>query len=161
MNIIDAARKTVKDYPGGSEALATRMVVVTQDGKEKPMSAAVLRSKVNPEVRTHHLYLTEASEIMDLTGDHRILHALAAEHGYVLQKTEDVAVGSSLLQVLLSANAAEGDFDRVLQEALADNLITPNEMRLIAEAGLKQSTTHMALLRLCQTICSQVQEGRG
>lgn len=149
MNIIDAARKTVKDYPGGSEALATRMVVITHEGKEKPMSAAVLRSKVNPEVRTHHLYLTEASEIMDLTGDHRILHALAAEHGYVLQKADDAPATGSVLQLLLSANAAEGEFDRVLQEAMADNVITPNEFKLISEAGMKQTTTLMALVKFC------------
>lgn len=146
MNIIDAARKTVKDYPGGSEALATRMVVITQEGREKPMSAAVLRSKVNPDVRTHHLYLTEASEIMDLTGDHRILHALAAEHGYVLQKADPVDDDGNVLQTLLRTNAAEGEFDRVLQEALADNLITPNELKQINDAAVKQQAATLMLL---------------
>jgi hypothetical protein len=53
MNITDAAHKTVKDYPGGSEALAVRI----------GMSAAVLRNKVNPNNTTHHLTLAEASEI--------------------------------------------------------------------------------------------------
>lgn len=146
MNVLDAAHKTVQSYPGGSEALATRMVVITQEGKEKPMSAAVLRSKVNPNVRTHHLGLAEASEIMALTNDHRILHALAAEHGYVLQRSEAVIEDGNVLQTLLSANAAEGDFDRLLQEAMADNIITPNEMSMLADAGTKQNAAMVFLL---------------
>lgn len=146
MNVLDAAHKTVQSYPGGSEALATRMVVITQEGKEKPMSGAVLRSKVNTNVRTHHLYLSEASEIMSLTGDHRILHALAAEHGYVLQQADEATDTGNMLQTLLSANAAEGDFDRLLQEALSDNVITPNEMSLLAEAGTKQNAAMVLLL---------------
>lgn len=68
MNIIDAAHKTVHAYPGGSESLAPRIA----------MSAAVLRNKVNPNNSTHHLTLVEASEVMGVTGDYRILHALAA-----------------------------------------------------------------------------------
>ena len=160
MHVLDAAHKTVQSYPGGAEALATRMVVITQEGNERQMSASVLRSKVNANVRTHHLYLTEASEIMSLTADHRILHALAAEHGYVLQKADEVTAGASLLQVLLSANAAEGNFDSVLQEALSDGKITQNEMKAITEAGMRQTSTHMALLRLCQAI-SQHATGEG
>lgn len=148
MNLIDAAHKTVHDYPGGSQSLGPRI----------DMSPAILRNKVNPNNTTHHLTLAEADEIMSVTGDHRILHALAAQHGYVLQKADEAAnVGSSILQVLLAANAAEGEFDRVLQEALADNVISPNEMKLINEAGMKQTSTLMALLKLC----TAVQEGRG
>lgn len=151
MNVIDAAHKTVHDYPGGSPSLAPRI----------GMSAAVLRNKVNPHNEVNHLTLAEADELMAVTGDHRILHALAAQHGYVLQKADDVTAGASLLQVLLSANAAEGNFDSVLQEALSDGKITPNEMKAITEAGMRQTTTHMALLKLCQTISAQALGGEG
>jgi hypothetical protein len=151
VNLIDAAHKTVHDYPGGSQSLGPRI----------DMSPAILRNKVNPNNETHHLTLAEADEIMSVTGDHRILHALAAQHGYVLQKADEVTAGASLLQVLLSANAAEGNFDSVLQEALADGKITPNEMKAITEAGMRQTSTHMALLRLCQTISQQAIGGEG
>ncbi len=123
MNITDAAHKTVKDYPGGSEALAPRI----------DMSAAVLRNKVNPNNTTHHLTLAEASEIMGVTGDHRMLHALAAEHGYTLQQMGEPASGS-MLGCLLAASAAKGDLAEILTEALADNRITPNEAADIARA---------------------------
>jgi len=121
MNIIDAAHKTVHDYPGGSESLGPRI----------GMSPAVLRNKVNPNNTTHHLTLAEASEVMGLTGDHRILHALAAEHGYTLQSVNAPSAGS-IMAAMLAAAAAKGDLAGVLAEALADNRITPNEASDIA-----------------------------
>lgn len=148
MNVVDAAHQTVKAYPGGAESLGPRVGI----------GPAVLRSKVNPNTDTHHLSLAEADRIMGATGDYRILQALAAEHGFVIQKADEAAsAGSSILQVLLAANAAEGEFDSVLNDALSDGKISPNEMKLITEAGMKQTSTLMALLKLCQA----VQEGRG
>lgn len=136
MNVIDAAHQTVKAYPGGADSLSPRVGI----------GPAVLRSKVNPNTSTHHLSLAEADRIMGVTGDHRILHALAAEHGYVLQRVDAPEDGAQLLQTLLSANAAEGAFDRELQEALADGVITPNELSVLEKAGTAQQAATMVLL---------------
>lgn len=138
MNITDAAHKTVHAYPGGSESLAPRI----------GMSAAVLRNKVNPNNTTHHLTLAEADEVMSVTGDHRILHALAAAHGYALQATaaEQGAGGASLLQAVLHANAAEGSFDRKLEEALADNRITPRELAELTDLAIAQQAAMTRLV---------------
>jgi hypothetical protein len=122
MNILDAAHKTVHAYPGGSESLAPRI----------GMSAAVLRNKVNPNNTTHHLSLAEASEIMGVTGDDRILHALAASHGYTLQQT-DAPVAGTLVGALLDAGCIKGKLCQIISEALADGRITPNEAKEIAE----------------------------
>lgn len=122
MNILDAAHKTVHAYPGGSEPLALRI----------GMSAAVLRNKVNTNNTTHHLTLAEASEIMGVTGDDRILHALAAEHGYTLQRIDTPEHGS-VLTALLAAASLKGKLAAIIAEALADERITPNEARQIAE----------------------------
>lgn len=116
MNITDAAYQTVHDYPGGSESLAPRI----------GMSAAVLRNKVNPNNTTHHLTLAEASAIMGVTGDHRILHALAGTHECVVQRT-DAPDSGSMIGALLAASAAKGDLAEILSTAMADNRITPNE----------------------------------
>ena len=145
MNISDAAHQTVKQYPGGSESLAPRI----------SMSAAVLRNKVNPNNTTHHLTLAEADEVMGVTGDHRILQALASAHGYTLQRLEEPASPTNLLQTLLTANAVEGEFDRVLQEALSDGLITENEMRDIAEAGARQQAMTVVLLSKLRAVTGQ------
>lgn len=136
MNTTDAAYGTVHDYPGGSESLAPRI----------GMSAAVLRGKVNPNNDRNVLSLDEASRIMGVTGDHRILQALAAEHGYTLERVDTEAAPGDVLRTLLRANAAEGEFDRVLGEALADGLITPNELKQINEAGAAQQGATMVLL---------------
>lgn len=136
MNILDAAHKTVHAYPGGSESLAPRI----------GMSPAVLRNKVNPNNSTHKLTLEEADELMGVTGDFRMLQALASRHGYALQRLETAEQGGNVLQTLLIAAAAEGEFDRVLQEALADNVITRNEMVAIEQAGLHQQKALISLL---------------
>lgn len=116
MNINDAAHKTVKDYPGGAEALGVRI----------GMSGAVLRNKVNPNNSTHHLSLAEASEIMGVTGDDRMLHALAAEHGYVLRRVEGVASGS-VIGAVLAVSKRQGDLAQAVATSLEDGRITPNE----------------------------------
>lgn len=126
MNIADAAHKTVKDYPGGAEALATRLITVNEKGEEKPMSGAVLRNKVNPHNRTHHLTLAEASEIMSLTDNHRMLHALAAEHGYVLRRVEGEGTGS-VIGAVLAVSKRQGDLAQAVAISLEDGKITPNE----------------------------------
>lgn len=145
MNIHDAAHKTVHDYPGGSESLAPRL----------GMSAAVLRNKVNPNNDTHKLTLAEADEIMGVTGDLRILHALAARHGCIVQKAEPDESQPDVLRALLRANATEGEFDRVLQEALDDGLITPNEMAAIEKAGTAQQSATMVLLARLRAVAGQ------
>lgn len=123
MNITDAAYHTVHDYPGGSEALEARM----------GMSAAVLRNKVNPNNTTHHLTLAEAFKLQDITGDHRIAHAMAGSLGYTLTPTEGPDAGS-LIAALLTAAAGQGDLAKVVADALADGRITPNEAASIARA---------------------------
>lgn len=125
MNIIDAAHKTVHAYPGGSESLGPRI----------GMSPAVLRNKVNPNNTTHHLTLVEADEIMSVTGDFRILHALASQHGYLLSRSGKEEQGGSVLGLILEANICEGTFAAQLQAALGDGHISANEMRAIADAG--------------------------
>jgi hypothetical protein len=123
VNVSDAAHKTVHDYPGGSESLGPRMSI----------SPAVLRSKVNPNTATHRLALDEADEMMGITGDHRILHALAANHGYTLQRIE--AAPTTMMGAHLAATVAKGTLAAVLVDALGDGLITPLEAKAIAGAG--------------------------
>lgn len=123
MNVQDAAYATVRAYRGGSESLAPRL----------GMSAAVLRGKVNPNNDRNILSLADADAIMGVTGDHRILHALAAEHGYTLQPmAEDSA--ECLMSAVLASSAAKGEMATVISAALEDGVITPNELADIKRA---------------------------
>lgn len=81
MNTIDAAYLTGHHYPGGVPALASRM----------GMDARVLSLRLNPNDAAHALSLDEAVVLMTLTGDHRILHAMANELGYVLTQQQGAA----------------------------------------------------------------------
>jgi len=149
MNINDAAHKTVKDYPGGAEALATRLMVTNDKGEQKPMSGAVLRNKVNPSNATHKLGWEEASNIMDLTGDHRMLVALAAEHGFGLHRLEIPEDAGCLTSSILAASASKGQFADLLHSALADKLITDNEFQQLQSAATGiQSALILLMARL-------------
>lgn len=116
MNVTDAAYDTVHQYPGGSEALAPRL----------GMSAAVLRGKVNPNTDRNLLSLQEADALMARTGDYRILHALAATHGFVLQAST-APKGGTIITAMLAAQAAKGDLAELVADAMADDRISSNE----------------------------------
>lgn len=122
MNIIDAAYNTVHDYPGGSSALATRMGI---------KSPAVLNSKVNPNTETHHLTLAEASKLMALTGDYRILQALAAEHDKVAIDLPDIPEcrDMALTDTILCIGTKGGDVMSKFREMMADGRITSGEAK--------------------------------
>jgi len=69
---------------------------------------------------------------MGVTGDDRILHALAAEHGYTLDRM-DAPLHGSVLTALLAAAAVKGKLCSIIAEALDDGRITPNEAHAIAD----------------------------
>jgi hypothetical protein len=78
MSLQDAFYRTVHDYPGAAASLAPRM----------NMSAQVLRNKANPNNLCNIPSLADADSVMALTGDHRILHALALNHGHVCYRVD-------------------------------------------------------------------------
>lgn len=131
MNVLDAAQATVKAYPGGAESLAPRL----------DMSGALLRGKVNPQYDRNHLTLAEADLLMTVTGDHRILHALAAQHGYVLQRHDDLEREREEAQhrvdeLVLDLMRATGSFAGTIADAREDGVITPREAKDTAQAGM-------------------------
>lgn len=137
MNALDAADATVHEYPGGSESLAPRL----------GMSAAVLRNKVNPNNPRNVLGLEEAQRLMRITGDHRVLMAQAGELGYALLKLDDEdAEEAPLLGCVLKAQTAAGELSRVVAEALADGVITQNEMLAIEKAGAADQSAMISLV---------------
>ena len=120
MNIIDAAYHTVHDYPGGATALAPRFGI---------KSPAVLNSKVNPNTDTHHLSLLEATKMMVITNDYRILQSMNAQLGKVaidlpqIPKCRDTA----LTDLVLSFGMQGGDVYTLFKTMMADGRITRGE----------------------------------
>lgn len=93
MSVDDAVHKTVH-AAGGSKVVADRL----------GMPAGVVRAKANPNDRSRGFYLPEAVELMSLTGDHRILSAMADEFGYQLRPLGDVdSAGRALVGLVTDA----------------------------------------------------------
>ena len=136
MNVVDAAHKTVKDYPGGAEALGPRVGI----------NPTVLRSKVNPTMTSHRLAIEEADLIIGATGNPLMLQALAETHGYGLVPLSDHAGNGSVLDLVLGHAESEGDFAAEVRAALADGLITQNEYTRIAAAAHVANETTLLLL---------------
>src|SRR5690606_28847711 len=119
MHVTDAAYATVHDYPGGAGSLAPRIGT----------SQAVLNSKVNPNTTTHHLTLAEAVKLMVLTGDKRILHAIALETGDVVIEGAAAAddCEMAILGSLTGLFARTGQVGTAVHGALEDGRITERE----------------------------------
>jgi len=120
MNILDAAYHTVHDYKGGANALAPRMGI---------KSPAVFNSKVNINTDTHHLTLIEASKLMTLTNDYRILQSLNALHGKVAIDLPDIPENrdTALTDLVLSFGMKGGNVYTLFKEMMADGRITRGE----------------------------------
>ena len=118
MDVIDAAHKTVHNPKhGGSTAIAARM----------GMSSTVLNNKVNPTTPTHHLRLDEALTIMEYTGDHSIIQAMAQRLGGEFTTSSSQTPQASLLMTALSASACQGELMVEMYRALEDGIIDCKE----------------------------------
>jgi len=141
MNILDAFHSTVHSAPGGCEALAVRL----------GMSPVILRNKANPNSTTNKPMLDDADRIMGLTGDYSVLHALAANHGFVLVSVEDSAKASDMavLEMMSKCWATNGEFGAEVNKALADGRIERREIPVIREALLRNiGAMHQLVARL-------------
>lgn len=130
MNVQDAAYHTVHDYPGGAPALALRL----------GMSGAVLQNKVNASQQHHKVTLDESVRMQEMTGDHRILHAMAQHLGYVCVRAGEFngVSDEALLETFTALVAELGDLSRAFNDAIADGAITRKE-----EARIKQEFYEM------------------
>ncbi len=142
MNIADAFYQTVHGTPGGCEALAVRL----------GMSSAILRNKANVNSVTNKPMLDDADRIMGITGDHRILHALAMNHGYVCVEVDPSTTASDMavLELITQVWSANGDVGAEVNRALADGRVDPREIALIraavyrAERALQEMLARLA-----------------
>jgi hypothetical protein len=118
LDVDDAAYHTAHAYPGGVPALALRM----------GMSANSLFHKVSVHDGTHHLGPAEMRDMMHVTQDARMLHALAWPLGYVCIATQAGTGATTLSQVMQMAKEF-GEVLAAVNDAVADGRVTPNEMQ--------------------------------
>lgn len=134
MSVMDAAYHTAQAYPGGVAALAIRMGV----------SPNTLQHKVNINNTTHHLTLAEAEAMQVLSGDSRITQALSAVMGGVYMD-QQVEYHASPMDQAMSMVKEFGDVLATVNAAMADGVVTPNELlaceREVAELMSALNTT--------------------
>lgn len=125
MDLKDAAYHTVHDCSGGAEVLALRL------GK----GYKTLLKEVSPTGGEAAKFgLLDASKIMALTKDFRILHAMCLVHGFLAVplphlENDDGPCAKSVAQLA-------GTFAELMSEVaedLADNAVSDNEVRDIEE----------------------------
>jgi hypothetical protein len=137
MNILDAFYRTVHDAVGGCEALAVRL----------GMSAQILRNKANPNNAANKPLLEDADQVMGLTGDMRILHALASKHGHICVRIDSDVPASDLavLEVVVQVMGSHGDVGREVYRSLEDSRIEPYEIAAV-EAKVYEANRAMQQL---------------
>lgn len=138
MNILDAFYSTVHDAPGGAEALASRM----------GMRYGVLLNKANPNNPANVPSLAETDRAMALTGDYRVLHALAENHGHVCVKVDSDAPASDLavLELVTQVWSANGNVGAAVEATLADGRVEAHEIKHVRAAIYRTQHALLAML---------------
>lgn len=105
----------------------------------------VLVNKVSPTCDRNHLMLAEALAIQKASGDHRVLHAMADELGYVCVPNPAQMQDDDVAHALSSLCAEFGDYLRKVDESLRDGRVTSNERRALEKelAEMIGSATHL------------------
>ncbi|MBR7747432.1 phage regulatory CII family protein [Undibacterium baiyunense] len=134
----DAFYQTCKKYPGGFESLAPRM----------GMSGQVLRNKANPNCAQNHINLSDVEQIMTLTGDLSILHALAEEQGCALVKVDASGNASDLavLELVTKVWMHNGNVGAEVSRTLEDGRVEACEVEKVAEAVFRTTEALMTML---------------
>jgi hypothetical protein len=137
MSVEQAAYATV--HEAGAKAVAATMGVGYQ----------VLLNKVNPNNTSHHLSLVEAVELMRVTGDTRIIEALANEFCGTFFPVPELASGlpPNLVSDLATISANFGALMREVAEDLVDGVITRNEVDQVESQACKLRVALTVLLR--------------
>ncbi|WP_321943010.1 phage regulatory CII family protein [Paraburkholderia tropica] len=125
MNILDTAHAVAHNYPGGCESLAPRI----------GMSAAVLRSKVNPNTSTHKLTLQDAVQITTVTNSDAILEAWAQERGYALVRMPDPehCSDSAVLELMAKTWETNGEIGKEVNRTFEDGVVESHEVTRVKD----------------------------
>ncbi|CAL8476433.1 Gp65 (plasmid) [Caballeronia sp. S22] len=131
MNILDTLHAVAHAYKGGCESLAPRL----------GMSAAVLRSKVNPNTETHQATLMNAVQITEMADDDRVLEAWARERGYALVKMPVVenCSDAAIVELMGEAWATHGEVGREICKTLEDGRVKSDEVDRVERSMFKHA----------------------
>jgi len=134
ISLLDVAFCVVHDYPGGAMSLAPRMM----------KGGSTLAQEVSRR-NGAKLGLEDAERITLLTGDLRILQAMANNAGQMLLPLPDASPASddAVLRAIANAVAEFGALVQEVGSGVADGKVTANELKRIdAQAAALMSALH-------------------
>jgi hypothetical protein len=142
MDLTIALQRAVRGFEHGTAALAARM----------GLQLTSLYHKVSPTYPTSHCSPEEMLEIMQITGDHGALHALAGHLGYVLLPTPDLAADTPSTLALAESVREFGEFAAESARSLADGRISDNELARIEREGAQALGAIEQLLKVAARV---------
>ncbi len=136
-----AIQKTAKEYKGGAKAL----------GHNIGANPGTFTNKCNPK-GDHTLTIDEFVAIMEVTGDFRMLDALAELLGYVCIAAEPIKELSDTNVIMSWANwqMQVGEIAKVLATSLEDGKISDDEYDSVRSSMFEEFTLELQLLRLLE-----------
>lgn len=147
MDITIALQRASRNFEHGTAALAARL----------GMSITSLSHKTSPTYPGAHCSPEEMLELMQVTGDHGALHAMAVQLGYVLLPMPAMESQAECTITLASAVAEFGEFIAEAAKDLADGRVTDNERARIEREGAQALA---AIERLLQVAARINREGK-
>lgn len=135
MDVFEAAYRVAHDFEGGAAKRGGAVRMAEKLGQ----NAGTFLNRLNPETETHHLYLSTALQMQVVSGDHRILHAMAGTLGEVCFRIPDLSHVSddALLELICKVGTEGGDFYRVVNESLLQKRFTHAQLAQIKQEGLE------------------------
>lgn len=142
MDLTIALQRAVRGFEHGTAALAARM----------GLQLTSLYHKVSPTYPTSHCSPEEMLEIMQITGDHGALQALAGNLGYVLLPAPDLAADTPCTLALAQSVQEFGEFAAESARGLADGRISDNELARIEREGAQALAAIQELMRVAARV---------
>jgi len=156
MDIADAAYHTVHDYPGGAEALAVRL------GKR----GSSLSHEVRPPVGSSAKFgLLDAVTAMELSGDRRILNAIAGRLNCIVIPMPQIDDSDGSAHHVARVAAEFGELMAEVATSVSDGHVSANELARVNHSYAEMTAVCQRMLAHLAALHEEAkprgQEGRG
>lgn len=146
---VDAAFQISQAHPGGVATLALRMGI----------NAGTLQNKLNPNNTTHHLTLKESVTLQVVANNASILHAMAAQLGYVCYRATPDQSGGDPVEAFMQLQSAHAEFCRGTADALLPGAdINRNKIRRIEYLSQESTAANAHLVATVRSRMPKRQE---
>ncbi len=143
LNLQMACYHAVHDFSGGVGAVAGA------HGK----SAATLQNKLNPNLDSHVLNISDLEQIAITTQDERVLQTVCSWYGagyFILPKCDTDEAG--LLEKSAELTRELGELMQEVSASLADGKVNPDEVRALDKALMECTAAAAGLVELAKRI---------